>query len=286
MQKWLAVIFLSLMSLLSSAVEPSTDALIAYLRLTDGYWQVWVTDADGNQHRQLTSDSIDKARVSWNPEHTKLLCNANDGSLRIIEVNPLTSSKLTFDSLGVFDAQWSPTGKQITYSATTSLQADNAEIWISDIDGQSKRKITDSLSVALTPAWNPQNNSVLYSAGKPGKNQELWEVNPNTGKSEQLTVSHSSALDPSVNAQGVIVYSSDVSGRFNLWLMDAARKVEQLTHSAAFDAQPSWSPDGSRIVFYRLEGNTRRLWVMDVKTRQARPITSAEVASRYPAWIR
>ena len=282
---FVALLFI-VMGHFANASESSSDALIAYLRLTEGYWQVWVTDAEGKQHRQITSDLVDKARVSWNPEHTQLLCNANDGSLQIIELGSSKVRKIELDSLSVFDAQWSPSGKQLAYSATTSLQADNAEIWIADIDGQSKQKITNSLAVALTPAWNPKNNSVLYAAGKPGKNQELWEVNPVTGQSEQLTVSHSSALDPSVNPQGDIVYSSDVTGRFNLWLMDAARKTEQLTKSTAFDAQPSWSPDSTQIVFYRLEGNIRRLWVLNLKTREVRPITPANVASRYPAWIR
>lgn len=268
------------------AAEQQIVDQIAYLRLTNHYWQVWVTDAEGGQHRQITFDPIDKARVSWAPDRTKLLCNSNDGALQIIDLNTLAASPIPLDSVSVYDAQWSPSGKQITYTATTTLQADNAEIWVASIDGTAKKKITDNLSVALTPAWNPKRGSVLYSAGKPGKNQELWEVNPLSGQSEQLTVSKSSALDPSISAEGEIVYSSDVSGYFNLWKMNAEQKPENLTSSSAYDAQPSWSPDGTQVAFYRLERNVRRVWVINLKTRALRPITPADAMSRYPAWIR
>jgi len=281
---WVALLLAAAAVGAKAAEQP--DNQIAYLRFADNYWQVWVTDAEGNQHRQITYDPTDKARVSWSPDRKRLLCNSNDGTLQIIDLKTLGAEKILLDSIGAFDAQWSPSGKQITYSATTSLQADNAEIWVADLSGSSKRKITDSLAVALTPAWNPKKGSILYSTGKPGKNQELWEANPITGQNEQLTISKSSALDPSINSQGGIVYSSDVAGSFNLWLVDAEQKPRQLTSTSAFDAQPSWSPDAAKIVFYRLEKNSRRLWVIDLKTRQSRPITPAAVAARYPAWIR
>lgn len=264
----------------------SPAAEIAYLRLTNHIWQVWLTDERGSTHRQLTFDGLDKTRVSWSPDHRRLLCNNNDGSAFILDIKSEQSEKLNLDAIGVFDAQWSPDGNQVAFSATTSLQADNAEIWIANIDGSNKKKITDHIAVALTPTWNPKTGAILYSAGKPGSNQEIWSVNPVAGKSEQITISKSSALDPSVNRDGDMLFSSDMEGNYNIWMMDASQRVKKITQSDAYNAQPSWSPDGKKMVLYRLDGKARRLWVYDFASGTEHAITPPDSFSRYPAWIR
>jgi len=60
--------FLLFQILSASALDQS----IAYLRLTEGYWQVWVTDSKGKEHRQLTFDASDKARISWSKTPLKI----------------------------------------------------------------------------------------------------------------------------------------------------------------------------------------------------------------------
>jgi Tol biopolymer transport system component len=259
---------------------------IAYLRLTDNFWQVWVTDATGSSHRQITFDPIDKARVSWSADRQKLLCNQNDGRALFVDINGGKKEFLPLDALGVFDVQLSADGKHIAYSATTSLQADNAEIWLADANGRNQRKLTDHIAVALTPAWNVKTGAILYSAGKPGANQEIWSVDPRTGDSEQITISKSSAVDPSVNVKGEMLFSSDMQGNYSIWLLDNSKKMKRITQLDAFDAQPSWSPSENKFAFYRLDGKKRRIWVHDLNSGKELPITPESVASRYPAWIR
>lgn len=273
------------MAMAHPAAARSMNDAIAYLRLTDGFWQVWLTDSAGENHQQLTFDESDKSRVSWGPTRRQLLCNTNDGSIYLIDVATRQQTPVPIESSGVYDAQWSPDGKQIAFTATTSLQADNAEIWVADADGKNVRKLTDHVTVALTPTWNPQTGAVLYSAGKPGHNQEIWSIHPAKGGSEQLTISKSSSLDPNVSATGVLLYSSDASGNFDIWLREGKQPAIRVVDSPAFEAQPSWSPDGRRLVFYRLDGQLRRLWIYDREKKMEYPITPASSQSRYPAWM-
>ncbi|MES2637014.1 MAG: hypothetical protein V4605_06770, partial [Pseudomonadota bacterium] len=191
---------------------------------------------------------------------------------------------IALDSLEVFDAQWSPDGKQIAYTSTTTLQADNAEVWVANIDGTEKKKITNNTAVALSPAWNEKNNSILFSAGVPGKNQELWEVFPETGKSEQLTISKYSSLDPNVNQAGQILYSSDQTGNYAIWLLDEKQKKQQLTKPSGYDAQPSWNPTAKSFAFFRIINTKKQIWIHDVVSGEEYPITPDNVFSRSPAW--
>jgi TolB protein len=276
-------IFCSLL-LAATLANAKTTADIAYLRFDGDYWQVWVTDPKGTQHRQITRDKMDKTRVSWSPTRKQLLVDSNDGNLAIIDVSTLEKTPIALDSLEVFDAKWSPDGLQIAYTATTSLQADNAEVWVANTSGTDKKKITNNTAVALSPAWNPKNKSILFSAGSPGKNQELWEVTPETGKSEQLTISHASSLDPSVNAAGQILYSSDETGHYAIWLLDKKQKKQQLTKPVGYDAQPSWSANGKSFAFFRIVGTKKQIWVHDLKSHEEYAITPDNVLSRSPAW--
>lgn len=271
-------------SVTQAAAASSSDDRIAYLRLTGQIWQVWLTDAAGRTHQQLTFEEADVSRVSWGKSRNELLCNTNDGSVYLLDVETRKKSPVSMESAGVYDAQWSPDGKRVAFTATTSLQADNAEIWVADIDGKNVRKLTDHVTVALTPTWNPKTGAVLYSAGKPGQNQEIWSIHPVSGANEQLTISKSSSLDPSVNASGDLLYSSDVQGTFDIWLRAGRNAAVPVVQSPAFEAQPSWSPDGRRLVFYRLDGSSRRLWVYDLNKKVEYPLTPDGTLSRYPAW--
>jgi TolB protein len=272
--------------LLATAVHADSklSADIAYLRFAGDYWQVWVTDSKGAAHRQITFDKVDKTRISWSPNRAQLLVDSNDGNLSIIDIYTLAKKAVTLDSLEVFDAQWSPDGLQITYTSTTSLQADNAEVWVVNIDGTEKKKITNNTAVALSPAWNPKHNSILFSAGSPGKNQELWEVFPATGKSEQLTISKYSSLDPNVNSAGQILYSSDQTGHYSIWLLDEQQKKQQLTKTTGYDAQPSWNPTAKSFAFFRITGTKKQIWVHDLTSGEEYSITPDTVLSRSPAW--
>jgi Tol biopolymer transport system component len=61
--------------------------------------------------------------------------------------------------------------------------------------------------------------------------------------------------------------------------------LERLTDDPAYDDQATLSPDGNRIAFVttRAEGKAN-LWILDLKTRQATPLTSGAGGDFRPAW--
>lgn len=270
----------------NSFIEGLGAKKIAYLRYTNDFWQVWVTDVNGNIQEQLTSDEVDKSRISWSSELGLLLVNSNDGKLLLLDVQTKKKTPASVDSLEVFDAQLSPDGTQIAYTATTSLQADNAEVWVADLNGATKRKITNNTAVTLYPSWNPKDNSILYSAGAPGKNQELWRASLQAAtQSEQLTISPFSSLDPNANSAGEILYSSDQTGYYNIWLLNETQKQRQITNSTSYDAQPVWNQSGTAFVFFRILSNKKQIWVYDMSSGIEFPITPDTVLSRGAVWI-
>jgi Tol biopolymer transport system component len=88
------------------------------------------------------------------------------------------------------------------------------------------------------------------------QHSQVFTIAPGGGSVTQLThvTAHQAAAAPDWSPDGQkIVYESDQSGRFAIWVMNADGSGQtQLTQPAGFeDFLPSWSPDGNRIVFSR-----------------------------------
>jgi Tol biopolymer transport system component len=123
------------------------------------------------------------------------------------------------------------------------------------------------LGVGLAPAAvagcaPPQNGRIAYSVGGIGPDPDLggasqvYTVYPNGTGRRQLThvAAPVQAGDPSYSPDGRrIVYVSNASGRFQIWVMNADGSDEhRLVNDAGHDAFfPSYSPDASTIVYTR-----------------------------------
>jgi TolB protein len=67
-----------------------------------------------------------------------------------------------------------------------------------------------------------------------------------------------------------VVYSMGGS----LWLQKIDEKVsEQLTAGPGYDYQPDWSSDGGWIVFVKYQKSALELWILDLRSKQAHPLT-------------
>jgi dipeptidyl aminopeptidase/acylaminoacyl peptidase len=58
----------------------------------------------------------------------------------------------------------------------------------------------------------------------------------------------------------------------------------QLTTGPGNDTEAAWSPDGTRICFQSDRNGTLDLFVLDVDTREVRPLTSGPAQDCFPAW--
>jgi Tol biopolymer transport system component len=91
---------------------------------------------------------------------------------------------------------------------------------------------------------------------------------------------------PIDNVVGLIAYTSDQDGDFEIWVMNADGSDQyKLTDNNAMDSSPAWSPDGSQIAFITNRDGNDEVYVMNADGSDVRRLTQTTDASEsFPAW--
>ncbi|HSF83929.1 MAG TPA: hypothetical protein VLA49_22055 [Anaerolineales bacterium] len=91
---------------------------------------------------------------------------------------------------------------------------------------------------------------------------------------------------PVEDVVGLIAYSSDQDGDFEIWVMDADGSDQyKLTDNNSMDISPAWSPDGSQIAFISNRDGNDEVYVMNADGSNVRRLTQTTAAGEsFPAW--
>jgi Tol biopolymer transport system component len=120
-----------------------------------------------------------------------------------------------------------------------------------------------------------------------GPSQSSLFVSNADGSGERVLTEGALDYNPTWSPDGTwIVFTSEREGSADLFRMKAdGSGLERLTDDPAYDDQAAFSPDGSLIVFVTTRaGGRANLWILDLKTRRAMPLTSGPGGDFRPAW--
>jgi TolB protein len=126
---------------------------------------------------------------------------------------------------GVYTAEGvlSPDGRRIVF---TSLKDGDLDIYVMNVDGSRVRRLTHQIGYDGGAWWSPDGKRIVYRAYHPTDEKDL--------------ASYKDLL-----AQRLVR-----PNKMDLWIMDAdGGNQRQLTHLGAASFGPSWTPDGTKIIF-------------------------------------
>src|SRR5687767_4340781 len=186
----------------------------------------------------------------------------------------LTGEKGYFDSRIVFVDESGPKDRRVKRLA------------IMDQDGANVRYLTRGEDLVLTPRFSPSTQEITYMAFGQGDPRVLL-YNIETGQREVVGNFPGMTFAPrfSPDGQRVIMSLLRDDGNSNVYAMDLrSRTTTRLTESNSIDTSPSYSPDGSQVVFTSDRGGQPQIYVMGADGSNQTRISFGGGSYSTPVW--
>ena len=245
---------------------------IAFMTAQEGDYEIRVMNADGsNQIAPLSrypldifsnlpnaeickNESVYFQNIIWSPDGNSMAfsathyCDSTNHTNAIYTMDPDGSNVYRLINLNAspFNIGWSPDGSKIIFEA---WEAEYSDIFTVDIDGYSSDILTNSDSWPQYPKWSPDGSKIVFS---------LYKENTS---------------DPAATGNNSIYFmDADGSNRYELPNLEGDAYT------------PSWSPDGSKIVFEGYEGDYSDIFTADIDGSNIYNLTNSDSQDSTPKW--
>lgn len=183
------------------------------------------------------------------------------------------------------------TGKPTFFLARLAMigtRSGAKELFLADSSAQLVQQVTFDKVISLKPRWSADNKLISYTSFLK-RYPDIYTIDVGTGVRNRV------AFYPGVNSGGAIspdgrsmalILSKD--GNPDLYVQDmASRRLTRLTNTPrAVEGSPSWSPDGSRIVYVSDPAGAPQLYLISRAGGAPERLTTRGSQNVAPDWGR
>jgi len=186
-------------------------------------------------------------------------------------------SMISDDREGALLPAWAPGGR----IAWTGYKAGNPDLYLDGVP------FSDRPGMNTGIAFSPDGRVAAVTLAPDG-NPDVYLLDGGTGAEiARLTSSRAIDTSPAWSPDGRrIAFVSDRAGGPQVYVMNAdGSDPRALPLPGDYNTSPDWSPDGALIAYQsRGEGDRFAIWTVDVRTGDARPLTSGRTNDEEPSW--
>jgi dipeptidyl aminopeptidase/acylaminoacyl peptidase len=283
-----------------------------------------LTVADMNALREVSDVDIsaDGAWVAYGVGFVDTKHDRYDSDIYMTSWDGARTLRLTSSPAREHTPRFSPDGKYIAFLSKRSAKPKVDQVWLLPRDGGEAWRLTDLKGGVNDFVFSPDGGKIVVEAEDPDPEEleaaerpcadQKPDAEPKPAPDKPRAVAPAPAGPPATldddddddeepTPKPIVInryqFKEDETGwlrdlRSHLYLVDiAARKTETLTSGRFDEMLPSWSPDGSRIVFVsKRQGDPDRhdnwdLYLMDARPgAEAKRLTVNEIADGDPSW--
>jgi eukaryotic-like serine/threonine-protein kinase len=275
-----------------------TGAVLAYWTgAAENMPQLMWFDRSGNRIGKL-GDPVRQTNIRLSPDGTKIAAEIYDRQVRstytesdvwLYDVSRGVKSRLTSGPGSARSPCWSPDGKHIIFC---SDRRGHYDLYEKAVDGGGNEELVFESEIAkYCQSWSPDNKFLIFMtvSNDSSTNTDIWTL-PLFGDRKPVPYLQTEFHEFSgrISPDGKwIVYSSDESGKNEVYVRPFRGSGGKLLVSAAGGSTPVWSHDGKEIFYL---GDDRKLMAARVKNGStlgievARPLFQTNTESFLPSY--
>jgi tricorn protease len=295
---------LSLVLLLATAAELSTNGAVGYYRFPairgdvivfGAEGDLWQVARSGGVASRLTSHPADESYPAISPDGATLAFSAAYEGPTEVYTMPLAGGspvRRTFDGGGARVVGFGPDGA-LVYATRRYSTLPDTQLFLLDLRTGARTPVP--LAQAADGSWTPDGRTLFFTRlpfqgshtkrYRGGTAQGLWKLPPDAAEAVPLTADYAGTSKNPLWWNGRVYFLSDRDGAMNVWSMDEnGRDLRQHTHHQGWDADQASLSNG-RIV-YKLGADLR---LLDLASDRDEPLEiglSSDFDQERETWVR
>jgi len=272
----------------------------------DGNREIYSINPDGTDETRLTNDPGSDREAVWSPDGKRIaFVGTRDnlfGEIYTMNADGTNVVRLTNTPGASASPSWSKNGSQLVFSsnrdlfdpATATVNISQFEVYVMNADGSGVVRLTNNDQFDGSPVFSPDGRQIAFTSQRdhPGTSRlDLYLMDSDGANVTRLTSQNATVSTPSWDPHGrnlafSISGSATESGIFTLDPNNLG--LTRLTFgTSGVDDAPSYSADGSQLVFASLRESTNsQLFVMNADGSNAKRITTNNFREILPRWSR
>ncbi|HIG28224.1 MAG TPA: hypothetical protein EYQ50_10650 [Verrucomicrobiales bacterium] len=250
------------------------------------YSEIYLSDYDGNNMQQVTSDRSYSAAPCWVPGQMKLYYTSYKEVFPNIYSHDLITGVrhriAKFPGLNT-SPSISPNAQ---FLAMILSKNGSPDAYVSNLSGGNLTQLTRTKLEEASPCWSPDSKRICFTSRQNGR-PRLYTQSVGGGSMVRIPTSSGSAFEPDWSPDGKNIIYTIQSGRsFELWLVpvDAHGNPTGKSEFMTVGEDPSWAPNSRTVIFTRRDRNNRKLSLLDVKTKRVKYARIKSGKCSQPAW--